>query len=39
MMEQIELQSEEIAIEAERRKALFDVYREQRKEINKLLRK
>ena len=39
MMEQIELQSEEMAIETERRKGLFDVYHENKKEINKLLRK
>ena len=39
MMEQIEVQSEEIAIETDRRKALFYANREHRKEISKLLRK
>ena len=39
MMEQIVLQSEEIAIETDRRKALFYANCEHRKEISKLLRK
>lgn len=39
MLGRIELQSEEIAIETDRRKALFYANCEHRKEISKLLRK